>query len=757
MKHFILILLATTLVAGVIGPEAVFADRPGVGVSVVTNQNTEVVLLRHWIDEATGKRMGEYQATIDSAPNCMPDLVTPIDSRWYYDASKNEWYSGTNLFSVTVKDSKVTVVEPSSGQKMTFDPTVLVGSKDTKSVVKSGMLLFVDPVNENYRGNVLMWSYPDCIRYLRIIEGMLIEEFIFETDPGANVQIKSNLYKDPNFVWNRPPYAYDAVGNPLEISEDKVVLASEFAKAVYPVTIDPTTTFYTSASDGTVYVDGPAKGSAASSWSSTHDASSGDVGQGSVYAYVKVATNYYAPAAWYTDIFRAFVFFDTAAIPDGSSITSANLQLYVVFKITNLGAFDTIIQGGMPTYPHDPVVVGDYKYSWYSGDYGQLNSGSITTGQYNTWTLTASGKSAINKAGTTKFVLREEQHDEDNVAPSYGDYLYNLLHFYTYEKGAGYRPKLVVTYTAFDAPTVTTNDATLVTTASARLNSYLNSDGGEPCEVRFEYDTDSGAPYALNTSWEEGYTTGQSPYEDVGSLASDTPYYFRVQARNSEDTTSGSEKTFTTEAEVTGPSDLLANAISANEISLKWIKEAGSAETKVLYKVGSYPVDYNDGENAYFGTESVAIITGLKVGTTYYIRAWGHTAGEYSTGNSSDMATTLSGPAVLPGPSDPDQPDNWFGETDYTVMSEMPFYALVNDFIDAFSVPRNTGWMVLALLSTTALGAGVFVFSRGRSFVALAAVCAAIVILSIMRLLPLWTIVPVVVIGGGGLYVGRRG
>jgi len=44
----------------------------------------------------------------------------------------------------------------------------------------------------------------------------------------------------------------------------------------------------------------------------------------------------------------------------------------------------------------------------------------------------------------------------------------------------------------YAVPTITTNDATYVKRTTTRLNSYLNDDGGEPCDVRFQYSTTSG-------------------------------------------------------------------------------------------------------------------------------------------------------------------------------------------------------------------------------------------------------------------------
>ena len=87
-------------------------------------------------------------------------------------------------------------------------------------------------------------------------------------------------------------------------------------------------------------------------------------------------------------------------------------------------------------------------------------------------------------------------------------------------------------------PTLTTDDATSVEETTATLNGTLTDDGGENCQYRFEYDTDSGETYINNTTWTGSITTGQSFSEDITSLTKGELYYFRAQAKNSAGTVS---------------------------------------------------------------------------------------------------------------------------------------------------------------------------------------------------------------------------
>lgn len=59
---------------------------------------------------------------------------------------------------------------------------------------------------------------------------------------------------------------------------------------------------------------------------------------------------------------------------------------------------------------------------------------------------------------------------------------------------------------AISQPTITTNNATYVSRTTARLNAYLCDDGGEPCDVRFQYDVVSSEDQTNYDSTNKIYT-----------------------------------------------------------------------------------------------------------------------------------------------------------------------------------------------------------------------------------------------------------
>jgi hypothetical protein len=63
-----------------------------------------------------------------------------------------------------------------------------------------------------------------------------------------------------------------------------------------------------------------------------------------------------------------------------------------------------------------------------------------SNGTFSTGTLSAAGRSAINKTGTTQFRFYMTTDDNDDLGSDY-------MGFYSGEAAAGNRPELVITYT----------------------------------------------------------------------------------------------------------------------------------------------------------------------------------------------------------------------------------------------------------------------------------------------------------------------
>lgn len=320
------------------------------------------------------------------------------------------------------------------------------------------------------------------------------------------------------------------------------------------------------------------------------------------------------------------------------------------------------------------------------------------------------------------------------------------------------------TFTTLGNPSISTVAATYIASTSARLNALVNSDNGQACDVRFAYDIAPhfcifGAyPLANITTWVENtYLKGQTPYVDITGLTPGTPYHFCVQIRNDVTTTSGGELTFTTSTGVNKPTDFKA-VPTANEVSLSWVKGAGSTETLIRCKLGAYPTSTTDGSLVYLGSETATLHSDLLPGITYYYMAWGKsgTSG-YTADNATLMATTLAGSSTEGMFGAVSTPDWWFAAPDYTRMNQFPLYGLVNMFADSYQIPRSTFWFLLAMVLSISAGAGVYMMNSSfKAPIAFTAEAGFMAIGTVMGLIPGWIVFAFVIFAIATLVVGTR-
>lgn len=138
-------------------------------------------------------------------------------------------------------------------------------------------------------------------------------------------------------------------------------------------------------------------------------------------------------------VYRGYVYFDTSTIPSTATISAATLRLKGNTKYMAGGAGSIRVMNGQTTYPHNPLVKGDYNEANYSGDGGSFAVNTfVGSGSFNDITLNATGRSWIYKgaAATTKFALRNTEDISHAGAPADG-----YLVFYEAQN------QLVVTYT----------------------------------------------------------------------------------------------------------------------------------------------------------------------------------------------------------------------------------------------------------------------------------------------------------------------
>ena len=194
---------------------------------------------------------------------------------------------------------------------------------------------------------------------------------------------------------------------------------------------------------------------------------------------------------------------------------------------------------------------------------------------------------------------------------------------------------------------VVTNESTNIEETSAILNGFLVQDGGVLCQYAFDYDVDSGEPYASSTAWVGAVHSPQAFSQGASSLTKGELYYFRAKARNINGISVGGEKKFLTKPDL--PSDF--HAVRNNfftQIDLSWTKGDGADRTVIVRKVGSYPVNRSDGLLIYNGTGSTYFDGAVVAGTHYYYRAWSYCSEgglfQYSDSYDEDNCIALTPP-----------------------------------------------------------------------------------------------------------------
>ena len=247
---------------------------------------------------------------------------------------------------------------------------------------------------------------------------------------------------------------------------------------------------------------------------------------------------------------RGAILFDTSSIPATAVISSAIMQVYQSGEISDERAWDIVIRNGQPTYPHNPVVVGDYLYSNYAGDGGSITVSTITPGAWNNITMNATGRGWIQTgAGAITKLALISSKDISSTAPTVTEHC-------TFASYASIR--LVITYTT--TPTVTVQAPTLVLPTTVTANGNITDTGGLDCTVRgFEYGLTQTATWDV---YDEGtYSTGAYT-KALTSLTANTIYWIRAFTTNSVGTSYSEWIQFQTAASGTIPTGTLINICS---------------------------------------------------------------------------------------------------------------------------------------------------------------------------------------------------
>jgi len=245
------------------------------------------------------------------------------------------------------------------------------------------------------------------------------------------------------------------------------------------------------------------------------------------FGYFTVGQLEGVPAGTYA-VYRGFLFFDTSVILQEANITSATLSIKLETDASSTD-FNITIQNGQPTYPHDPLVVGDYYYGHYGGNGGNISTSGMSTDTYYNISMTTIGRGWVTKEGWTKLCLRSSR-DINSLTPTGAE----DVNIYAAESGEGNSPKLYVTYeTGYTTATFYgayneqgTRDGAINVTVfrpeQGALTFELNGTYNITSEVhpRLVYEFDLGYNESRVYYWRAGVG-----YEDIYVFKPTSPYY----------------------------------------------------------------------------------------------------------------------------------------------------------------------------------------------------------------------------------------
>ena len=178
-------------------------------------------------------------------------------------------------------------------------------------------------------------------------------------------------------------------------------------------------------------------------------------------------------------------------------------------------------------------------------------------------------------------------------------------------------------------PTVTTTDASSITTNSAVTGGNVTSDGGASVTARGVCWSTSQNPTISGDHTSDGNGTGEFT-SSLTDLTANTTYYIRAYATNSEGTSYGEQKTFTTTQSTSLPEVTTYQVTSIGATTATCggfvVSDGGSTVTDrgVCWSTDHNPVlniNYMTHDGSGTG-EFTSSISGLSPNTTYYVRAY---------------------------------------------------------------------------------------------------------------------------------------
>ena len=227
---------------------------------------------------------------------------------------------------------------------------------------------------------------------------------------------------------------------------------------------------------------------------------------------------------------------------------------------------------------------------------------------------------------------------------------YYVRAYATNENGTSYgEQKSFTTLQNIELPTVTTTDVTDITQNTAVSGGNVTDDGGAAVTARGVCWSKDPNPTIDNSFISNGNGTGSFTIE-ISGLTSATTYYVRAYATNSEGTSYGEQKTFTTLQYIQLPTvttTIVTNVTSTTATSGGNVTDDGGATVTargVCWSTSPDPtIDDNKTTDGNGTGAFTSQLTNLTHSTTYYIRAYATNSEGTSYGEQKYFSTLSDG------------------------------------------------------------------------------------------------------------------
>lgn len=227
---------------------------------------------------------------------------------------------------------------------------------------------------------------------------------------------------------------------------------------------------------------------------------------------------------------------------------------------------------------------------------------------------------------------------------------YYVRAYATNENGTSYgEQKSFTTLQNIELPTVTTADVTDITQNTAVSGGNITDDGGAAVTARGVCWSKDPNPTIDNSFISNGNGTGSFTIE-ISGLTSATTYYVRAYATNSEGTSYGEQKTFTTLQYIQLPTvttTIVTNVTSTTATSGGNVTDDGGATVTargVCWSTSPDPtIDDNKTTDGNGTGAFTSQLTNLTHSTTYYIRAYATNSEGTSYGEQKYFSTLSDG------------------------------------------------------------------------------------------------------------------